>query len=587
MNPARPVIQEAAFVGAAGGSRFRIVTQPVEARCSGTVIWVHAFAEEMNKTRRMSARMARLLASDGWRVVQKDLCGCGDSAGDFSDASWAAWIDDIDAELRRADAGRPVWLWCVRAGALLASAVLAGHPHVNLLLWHPVMSGAQHLQQFLRLHTGARVLGSAKSASSSTPAQALRDGAAAEVGGYLLAPPLAGALEQASFDVPADFTGRIVWFELWPDESPTVSAAATRIVERLRTRGVSVDIEALSGPAFWQTQELEESAALLQRSQSALARQAPAPEAATGATHVDRDIDRVSESSFREQALGFRCGDAQVWGILARPSSPGVEAPTGVVIAVGGPQYRVGSHRQFVLLARRLAEHGYSSLRFDYRGMGDSEGESRTFEDVGPDLHAAIDALRQASPAARNVVVWGLCDAASAAMLHAVSHAAVSGIVAVNPWARSDASLAAAQVKHYYLARTLQREFWTKLVRGRLDIRASIGALLKNLEQAWGHFRSVRSHGPRDGSFQSRMARGIAGFRGRVLLILAGNDLTAKEFLQHAGVSAPWRGLLTASRVSRVDVPQADHTFSCRAWREQVEDATLAWLQGERTSASP
>lgn len=103
MSPARPIAQEAHVIAAAGGSRFRIVTQPAEGRFAGTVVWVHAFAEEMNKTRRMSALMARLFAGDGWRVVQKDLSGCGDSAGDFSEASWAAWLDDVESELDRAD----------------------------------------------------------------------------------------------------------------------------------------------------------------------------------------------------------------------------------------------------------------------------------------------------------------------------------------------------------------------------------------------------------------------------------------------------------------------------------------------------
>lgn len=586
MSPARPIAQEAHVIAAAGGSRFRIVTQPAEGRFAGTVVWVHAFAEEMNKTRRMSALMARLFAGDGWRVVQKDLSGCGDSAGDFSEASWAAWLDDVESELDRADGDRPIWLWCVRAGALLASAALAGRPQVNLLLWHPVISGAQHLQQFLRLHAGARVLGSAKGASGSAPAQDLREGRVVEVGGYLLAPSLTQALERASFDLPADFAGRVVWFELWQDDAPSVSAGAARLAGQLRERGVAVHIEALAGSPFWQTLELEESDLLLQRSLFGLAPGAAARTASLGALCVERYVDDTGDPSPGERALGFRCADAQLWGVLARPSSSSHEISTGVVIAVGGPQYRVGSHRQFVLLARRLAEHGYSSLRFDYRGMGDSEGASRTFEDVGPDLHAAIDALRRACPTIRDVVVWGLCDAASAALMHAVSHAAVSGVVAVNPWARGDASLAAVQVKHYYLARALQREFWAKLFRGGVDLRSSLEALGANMRQAWSHFRSMRSRGAGDESYQSRMAHGLSNFGGRVLLILAGNDLTAKEFLQHAGASLAWRGLLDSSKVSRADVGQADHTFSSRAWRQQAEDATIAWLQGGNGSAA-
>ncbi|WP_280154022.1 hydrolase 1, exosortase A system-associated [Piscinibacter sp. XHJ-5] len=278
-----------------------------------------------------------------------------------------------------------------------------------------------------------------------------------------------------------------------------------------------------------------------------------------------------------EQALGFRCGETQLWGVLARPAQGG-ESAIGVVIVVGGPQYRAGSHRQFVLLARRVAEHGFATLRFDCRGMGDSDGEQRSFEDIGPDIHAAIDALRRACPAVRQVVVWGLCDAASAAMMYAVSHADVAGIVAANPWARSEASLAAAQVKHYYTARLAQREFWIKLLRGGLDWRGSIGALLNNLRQA--RSLSSRPAAPHaDLSFQARMARGLAGFRGRMLLILASNDLTAKEFLQYTESSAAWRGLLADAKVQRVEVSDADHTFSCRAWRTEVENATIAWLR--------
>ena len=279
-----------------------------------------------------------------------------------------------------------------------------------------------------------------------------------------------------------------------------------------------------------------------------------------------------------EQALDFRCADSLLWGILTRPPSGAPVALTAVVIAVGGPQYRVGSHRQFVLLARRLAEHGFTSLRFDSRGMGDSAGEKSDFESTGPDLHAAVDALRRACPAARQVVVWGLCDAASAAMMYAVSHADVIGIVAANPWARSDASLAAAQVKHYYGARLMQRELWAKLLRGGIDWRGSIGALASNLKKARGLARPDPA-GRSDESFQARMATGLAGFHGRMLLIIAANDLTAKEFLQYTQASALWQGLLVAPRVHRVDVPEADHTFSCRAWRVQVEDATIAWLK--------
>jgi uncharacterized protein len=258
------VAQAAAFVVGTSGSRFRLVSEPTHQALRGTIIFVHGFAEEMNKSRRMATRMARLFAADGWRVVQRDLCGCGDSSGEFADASWAAWIDDVAAELSLAAKKRPVWLWCIRSGALLAPSVLLARSDVNLLLWQPVLSGAQHLQQFLRLQAGARISGSANAGSGQSPAKALRAGMSVEVGGYQLSPALAMGMEQATFDLPLRFSGRIVWFELSADEDLTLSAMAARAVERLAASGVIVRPRVLLGPPFWQTQEIEECESLLE-----------------------------------------------------------------------------------------------------------------------------------------------------------------------------------------------------------------------------------------------------------------------------------------------------------------------------------
>ena len=115
----------------------------------------------------------------------------------------------------------------------------------------------------------------------------------------------------------------------------------------------------------------------------------------------------------KEEALVFGCDRDSLVGVLAVPDAP---ASRGVLIVVGGPQYRAGSHRQFTLLARDLAASGIASLRFDYRGMGDSSGEARTFESVNEDIGCAIDRLIEAVPAVNQVIIWGLCDAASAAL---------------------------------------------------------------------------------------------------------------------------------------------------------------------------
>lgn len=253
---------------------------------------------------------------------------------------------------------------------------------------------------------------------------------------------------------------------------------------------------------------------------------------------------------------------------------PGQSGELGVLVIVGGPQYRVGSHRQFVQLARHLAAEGFPTLRFDYRGMGDACGAATSFEAAGDDIVSAIDGLLRAAPSVRRVVLWGLCDAASAALMHGTAHVAVAGVVLVNPWVRSEATLATTTVKHYYRGRFLEREFWLKLATGRFDWRASLRSLGANLLAA----RRLPTGTESGGDFRDRMARGWAALRGPSLLILSGDDLTAREFVDYSVGQERWRRLLARPEVRRVDVHGADHTFSRRTWKAQVEHETSRWL---------
>jgi exosortase A-associated hydrolase 1 len=277
--------------------------------------------------------------------------------------------------------------------------------------------------------------------------------------------------------------------------------------------------------------------------------------------------------SITESVLAIPCEGEPLVGILAEPAA-GPLAEVGVLIIVGGPQYRAGSHRQFTLLARHLARHGFAALRFDYRSMGDSGGEARDFLGVDADIAAALQALMAARPAVKRVVLWGLCDAASAALLYldATRDPRVAGLTLLNPWARSAASLAQAHVKHYYWRRLREKSFWLKLLRGGVGAKA-LGALARNLRLARSAGQAADHR-----SFQDRMAAGLRGFTGPTLLILSGDDYTAREFSLHAASSPAWQGLLASDRVETCELPQADHTFSDPAQAAAVEGATLNWL---------
>jgi exosortase A-associated hydrolase 1 len=286
--------------------------------------------------------------------------------------------------------------------------------------------------------------------------------------------------------------------------------------------------------------------------------------------------------NFEDQVITFRCNADSLYGIVSRPQQP---ARRGVLIVVGGPQYRVGSHRQFVLLARSLATKGYACLRFDVRGMGDSAGATRTFEDIGEDLNAATDAFVAAIPTMQDVVIWGLCDAASAALFYAGGDPRIKGLVLLNPWARTNGGLAKATLKHYYLDRLRQPALWKKIAKGKFDAIGALRSLARLVGTALcaGTASADASASAIPATVQSvslpeRMRAGLDRFTGPVLLITCDMDLTAQEFIDATRQSRQWQRLLKAPRVTHHRVADADHTFSRRSWRDNVAAWTGDWL---------
>ncbi len=278
-----------ADAAAAPAARFCIFHPPAGGSARGHVLHVHAFAEEMNKSRRMAALQSRALAAAGYAVLQFDLLGCGDSAGDFGDATWQAWLGDVRwgaRHLRRraGGAGAPLWLWGHRVGALLAvqaAAAVADDAGAapNLLLWQPVIAGRTALQQFLRLKAAGELLDGGGKGVTDALKRELAAGRDVDVAGYRICAALAAGLDAATLAPPPP-PAHAVWLEVAGSDPAELSPAGRGAVARWRDAGWRVDAAAVVGPAFWQTTEIEDAPALVERATESLLAATAAADAA-------------------------------------------------------------------------------------------------------------------------------------------------------------------------------------------------------------------------------------------------------------------------------------------------------------------
>lgn len=261
--------------------------------------------------------------------------------------------------------------------------------------------------------------------------------------------------------------------------------------------------------------------------------------------------------------LTFACEGAMLAGM-----AHSADGDTGVVIVTGGVQVRAGAHRGFVDLADRMAAAGYPVLRFDRRGVGDSDGDDPGFRNSAPDIAAAVAALRTAFPNVRRVIGWGLCDGAAALALHGTA-LGIDGLILANPWTRDsdgpvDLPPRAAVAARYRERLTNPRE-WARLARGGLDWRKAARGLL----------RVARPEAT------PKLARNIAlavqRFDGPILILLAERDATAQAF-GALWKTAPFRPLRTRKDVTLATIADATHTFARAAESQEMMKRCLEWL---------
>lgn len=266
------------------GSERLLLRYPARGELQGRVLYIHPFAEELNKTRRMVHLQAERLAAAGFEVYQLDLFGCGDSSGEFGEADWARWVDDIRCavdcmQLQQSAAPSPLWLWGTRLGCVLASAAAALlSERLNFLFWQPLLSGQAQLQQLLRLISAGELLAAQPSGEAALLRERLNQRQSAVVGGYTLSPALLEGMAEARLAPPVGRVDRVVWLDVTSSVTTAAPAIAACCGE-WRAAGARLSYQQVQGPAFWQTVEMEDAPQLLDATLDALS--APALAAAT------------------------------------------------------------------------------------------------------------------------------------------------------------------------------------------------------------------------------------------------------------------------------------------------------------------
>ena len=260
------------------------------------------------------------------------------------------------------------------------------------------------------------------------------------------------------------------------------------------------------------------------------------------------------------QPLPIACAGCQLAATLDRPDD-GTPATSGLLLITGGTEIRCGAWGGQAQLAARLAAAGHPVLRFDRRGVGDSEGQDPGFTGSAPDIAAASAALRKACPELKRVVIWGNCDGASALML--AEGAGADALILSNPWTFEEmpapngdgdgngngAPMPPQALRAHYLQRLANPAAILRLLAGKVSPRALVASLLASLRPA-----------PQPTSLARDIAAGLARFPGPATILLASRDRTAQAFL------ASWEKADPRLRHCR----DASHSF--------VESTARDWL---------
>lgn len=223
-----------------------------------TVLYVHPFAGEMLSSKHMIATLARHLSGAGIGVLTVDLFGCGDSGGDFSEARWEIWREDLAYAVRwlQEQGCARISLWGLRLGALLAMD-FAAHSHGmydKILLWQPVLRGDRMMDQFFRMNfvpdEGNHAV--ADRIASRDLRRSLKAGEFVDADGYAVASELIAVIDRLDLaPLGKMVSAPIHWLEIVTKSDQNADSYSVPVVEEWTRQGKILQLSRTVSAPFW------------------------------------------------------------------------------------------------------------------------------------------------------------------------------------------------------------------------------------------------------------------------------------------------------------------------------------------------
>lgn len=593
------VERDAFYVPSQGGSLFAWLHHP-----SGQPLGHHGILicppigfEQLHAHRGLR-HLADSLARADFPTVRVDWHGTGDSAGDDMHPdrcqTWLANVRDCVRQMKHQLGCQHVSVLGLRMGATLAALALDEDDIENLVLWAPVING----RGFVRELTVIDMMSEAR--SPGTAANGVIDAA-----GFRLSPETAADLSKLSLLQARPHCHRVLL--AWRDDAP----ADQRVIDHFQNQGVSLEQQTVTGLSQmlvephksqlpdaaigqitdWLTHHAENNVENVERHESHHPFDLEATVSGT-------DTDAIHESPWQISQ------SPNLFGILSQPrSEPATDRPI-IVLLNSGAAYRIGPGRMNVELARRFAQSGFTCLRMDLCGLGDSIAEHISDENdsyaatMFRDISVTLQALRDRWPG-RKFVLLGLCSGAYASFQAAAQFTDPDLIesILINPltyfW-RDGMTLETAPTlelirEHYYLSAAFQPAKWLKLLSGRshIGIRGALRLAMQRLGLTKSQrkrpsvdvcrtCRSGPSH-PEEDDLTSDLKR-IAASKRKLTMVFSSTDPGYSILTCKAGRQA--RRMLRHGQLSATFIEDADHTFSRHAARQKLIETLADHLLG-------